>query len=305
MANTFTDGYKYSQANLPGLQAAKIVGMSDEDTVAHKAAIEKAQNPIGNFGRLLSTYNLKGGALAGLTYGAFVFGLGPVGLALAGAASFMFSKFAATHYAAYKQVAESNKFSQLEGSYFEMAKTASKNVGQFLANSTYRSAVLSMNESAIAKTSDDASFYQLGTTEAEANGFDKESLGIDLIAGLASVLALAYAPISSPLALLATATLPVLTASKAYGYVSTYLNTKTPVGGTNADVSGKTNSAKELAGGGALLQTGNELAGREDALRQSKDSIQSQGPEDDQSDEEVDLSAEASTTFGGRGIGNE
>ena len=221
--NTYSDGYSTFVSTLASLQSRDTSRMNEAELKEHKEAIEAAQNPIGNFGRLLSTYNLKGGALAGLTYGAFVFGLGPVGLALAGAASFMLSKFAATHYAAYKEVAKSNQFSKLEGSYFEMAKTASKNVGQFLANSTYRSAVLSMNESAIAKTDEDASFYQLATTTPDNSGFDSKSLSVDLIAGLASVLALAYAPISAPLALLAMATLPVLTASKAYGYVNNYL----------------------------------------------------------------------------------
>ncbi|MDA9832211.1 hypothetical protein N9C31_01115 [Gammaproteobacteria bacterium] len=237
--NTYSDGYSTFVSTLANLQSRDTSRMNEAELKEHKEAIEAAQNPIGNFGRLLSTYNLKGGALAGLTYGAFVFGLGPVGLALAGAASFMLSKFAATHYAAYKEVAESNQFSKLEGSYFEMAKTASKNVGQFLANSTYRSAVLSMNESAIAKIDEDASFYQLGTTTPDNSGFDSKSLSVDLIAGLASVLALAYAPISAPLALLATATLPVLTASKAYGYVNNYLKKGASLGeGTDKDSSG-------------------------------------------------------------------
>lgn len=252
MANTYTRAFENSSVILANLQAKDIDGMNEDQRAKHTEELKAAQDPIGNFGRLLSTYNLKGGALAGLTYGAFVFGLGPVGLALAGAASFMFSKFAATHYAAYKQVAESNQFSQLEGSYFEKAKTASKNVGQFLANSSYRSAVRSMDESAIAKINEDASFYQLGTTTPDNSGFDSKSLGVDLIAGLASVLALAYVPITSPLALLAMATLPVLTGNKASGYVSYYLKEVTPVvKDTVKDSSNIPTVSEDLTGGGA------------------------------------------------------
>ncbi|MDA9832907.1 leucine-rich repeat domain-containing protein, partial [Gammaproteobacteria bacterium] len=90
-----------------------------------------------------------------------------------------------------------------KGGHFEKAKTTAKNICKFLGNSTYRSAILGMNDSAIMKSA-----------------FDKKAMGL-IIVGLAS--AVAYARMSSPLRLLAVAALPIAFTSKAYPYASEYL----------------------------------------------------------------------------------
>ena len=75
-----------------------------------------------------------------------------------------------------------------KGGHFEKEKIAVKNVWEFLGNSTYRSAILGMNDSAIMKSA-----------------FDKQEMGL-IIVDLAS--AVAYARMSSPWRLIAVAALP-------------------------------------------------------------------------------------------------
>ena len=90
-----------------------------------------------------------------------------------------------------------------KGGCLEKAKTAAKNICKFLDNSTYRSAILGMKDSAIRKSA-----------------FDKHAMGL-IIAGLAY--AVVYARMSSPLRLLAVAALPIAFTSKVYPYASEYL----------------------------------------------------------------------------------
>ena len=60
MANTYTRAFENSSVILANLQAKDIDGMNEDQRAKHTEELKAAQDPIGNFGRLLSTYNLKG-----------------------------------------------------------------------------------------------------------------------------------------------------------------------------------------------------------------------------------------------------
>ena len=238
-------------------------------------------NPEPKFSRIISTYNLKALLTGAAAYGSFVFGFTPIGLALAGVATFFATKFVASHVSAYKAV--HSDFAALYGKEDDTAFKKTKaffkngfgNVFQFMKEVTYKAASKGMLDSTIVPNRKEdgklsGSFYGLTdlglyNKEFTADNFDIKSLGMDAVAALASVLTLIYAPIAAPLYRLFFAVAPMASFAPFGNYAINYAKQEKAVPSSTVKAEADAPKAPETS-----LE--DQLAAAEEELKKLQDS---------------------------------